>query len=521
MDWAVTAMNLRAYVSGAGSGEYTDFIPFDRPELYKMIGVLFANGLTPKPQFDYWFCLEDKEPLLGSNLISNALRRKNAAKGKTVKAARRWKHFHRYFTVADYRESSKEKQKSDPLWKVRELLDKLNKQATDMWVPGKWVAIDEQRLGFQGASGMKLHISYKGEGGGFQYDVVCDVGYTYSFHFCHGPPPNVGEQYKHLDLSPTARQVVWLASRLPNRWTQIYMDNFFNSQKLFTALLIAEALAHGVARTNGRGVPPSIIQKEEKNKDRTKKLRGTTLTTKLHDSDACPDLFAVSVYDTKPVHILSTAAECVEWIVKEKEVWSNRIKKKAMMKYLRLIIIEDYNMNMNLTNIADQLRGSYWPDQWMRQRKWWWAFFIWSIGVAGVNAYKIYEVLYDKDNAKKMPELPPQWTHARFLEELVYDFIFPGRSKNNVVIDPKSTGNSDLSARTEASSIRSFAVFGQGSNHDEGVYDLRSSIGQKQYLQVVPMVKLSKGALEGGYFRHRLNGMRHNWIPTKEADHCQ
>jgi hypothetical protein len=90
------------------------------------------------------------------------------------------------------------------------------------------------------------------------------------------------------------------------------MDNLFNSQKLFTALHIAEALAHGVARTNRRGVPPLIIQKEEKNKDRAKKLRGMTMAAKLHNSDACPDLFAVSVYDTKPVHILSTAANCVE-----------------------------------------------------------------------------------------------------------------------------------------------------------------------------------------------------------------
>ena len=107
MDWAVTATNLHAYASGAGSGKYTDFIPFDQQELYKMIGVLFANGLTPKPQFDYWFCLEDKEPLLGSNLISNALHRKNSATGKTIKAACRWKHFRRYFTVADYRDSPK------------------------------------------------------------------------------------------------------------------------------------------------------------------------------------------------------------------------------------------------------------------------------------------------------------------------------------------------------------------------------------------------------------------------------
>jgi hypothetical protein len=104
------------------------------------------------------------------------------------------------------------KQKNDPLWTVRELLDELNKQAKDKWVP----AIDEQKLGFQGASGMKLRISYKREGDGFQCDAVCNGGYTYSFYFRHGPPPNVGEHYKHLELSPMARRVVWLASWLPN-----------------------------------------------------------------------------------------------------------------------------------------------------------------------------------------------------------------------------------------------------------------------------------------------------------------
>jgi hypothetical protein len=134
----------------------------------------------------------------------------------------------------------------------------------------------------------------------------------------------------------------------------------------------------------------------------------------------------------------------------------------------------------------------------MRQCKWWWAFFIWAIGVAGVNAYKFYKVLYDKEDAKKMSGFPPRWTHARFLEELVYDFIFPGRSKNNVVIDLELTGN--LDSATEASSICLFAVFGQENIRDEGVYGLRSSIGRKEYLQAVPMVRISKGALERGFF---------------------
>jgi hypothetical protein len=182
---------------------------------------------------------------------------------------------------------------------------------------------------------MKLRISYKREGDGFQCDTVCDAGYTYSFYFRHGPPPNVGEHYKDLELSPTARCVVWLASRLPNRWTRIYMDNLFNSKKLYEAFLYrTEALAHRVAHTNGQGIPPSIIQNEEKNISGAEQLCGTMMAPRLINYDACPNLLAASVYDTKPVRILSSAADCVKWIVKKREVWSDRIQKKAMMKYL-------------------------------------------------------------------------------------------------------------------------------------------------------------------------------------------
>ena len=331
LGWCTTATNLRAYSSGAGAGEYQDFVPFDLAEVYKMIGVLFANGLTPKPLFDHWFCSQEEEPLFGSTMISNALNRKNPVTGKTIKARRRWKHFRRYFTMQDYREVPREQQRKNPLWKVQRLIDELNKQAKDMWVPGIFVAIDEQTIGFQGQSGLKLRISYKQEGDGFQCDAVCDSGYTFSFYFRHGAPPDLDDKYKDLDLSPTARRVVWLAERLPNKWTRIFMDNLFNSQKLFTALHRTQALAHGVARTNGHGIPPSINQREEKNVKLAESMRGTTRAARLHNSDQCPDLFAVSVYDTKPVHILSTVAECVEWIVKERKVWDTTIQRKAMI----------------------------------------------------------------------------------------------------------------------------------------------------------------------------------------------
>ena len=151
------------------------------------------------------------------------------------------------------------------MWKICHLVDHHNKRCKDMWVAGKFLTVNEQTIGFQGMLGMKLRISYKCEGDGFQCDGLCNSGYTFSFWFWHGPLLDLDDKYKNLDLSPTACRVVWLAKRLPNQWGRLYMDNLFNSEKLFSALYMAECLVHGVVRTNGRGFPPSTIQREEKN----------------------------------------------------------------------------------------------------------------------------------------------------------------------------------------------------------------------------------------------------------------
>jgi hypothetical protein len=156
LGWCMTAMNLWAYLSGTGAGKYQDFKPFDLVEVYKMIGILFTNGLTPKPQSDHWFRSQEEEPLFGSTMIRNALNQKNPAMGKTIKVGWHWKHFRHYFTMQDYHKVPWEQQK-----KIRlRLIDEPNKQAKDMWVPGIFVTIDEQTIGFQGQSGLKLQISY-------------------------------------------------------------------------------------------------------------------------------------------------------------------------------------------------------------------------------------------------------------------------------------------------------------------------------------------------------------------------
>ena len=98
LKWVIDATNLRAYSSGAGSGEYKDFLPFNLDEIY---GILFANGLTPKPQFEWWFKNLNEQPLFGNDFVSRELLKKNHATKKMVSGVQHWRHFRRYFTFQD------------------------------------------------------------------------------------------------------------------------------------------------------------------------------------------------------------------------------------------------------------------------------------------------------------------------------------------------------------------------------------------------------------------------------------
>jgi len=123
-------------------------------------------------------------------------------------------------------------------------------------------------------------------------------------------------------------------------------------------------------RTTGCGLPPSVRQLEKKNVKEAQKLRGRTAAAKLVNSSDCPDLFACSVYDTKPIHMLSTVNESMYWVLKKWKVWLAVHREIREIGFLHLNFIDNYNNNMNSTDIADQLHGSYWPDRWMRHRKW-------------------------------------------------------------------------------------------------------------------------------------------------------
>ena len=91
------------------------------------------------------------------------------------------------------------------------------------------------------------------------------------------------------------------------------MDNLFNSRKLYSVAYQIGAICHGVCRTNGPGLCKETVQKIEPDVVKAQRLNGTTKAAILMDEPWCTDLICCSVYDTKPVHLLTTCAEYIDW----------------------------------------------------------------------------------------------------------------------------------------------------------------------------------------------------------------
>jgi hypothetical protein len=82
----------------------------------------------------------------------------------------------------------------------------------------------------------------------------------------------------------------------------------------------------------------------------------------------------------------------LEWIVVEKKVYNVDTQKTEYIRFLRLNVIHKYNHTMGHVDVADQLRGSYRIDIYVRNRKWWWAMMFWAFGtlLTGFRLWRRY-----------------------------------------------------------------------------------------------------------------------------------
>jgi hypothetical protein len=117
-----------------------------------------------------------------------------------------------------------------------------------------------------------------------------------------------------------------------------------------------------VCRKEGHRILVCVFQKEVK-KNEQAAVRGTTKAAVLEGDPEYKDLVAFSVYDTKPVHFLSTAYTNLHWIEIAKKVYNKDSRISIVMKFLHTYIQDSYNHIMSHVDQLDQLRGDYQIDK--------------------------------------------------------------------------------------------------------------------------------------------------------------
>jgi hypothetical protein len=139
----------------------------------------------------------------------------------------------------------------------------------------------------------------------------------------------------------------------------------------------------------------------------------------LEGDPDCPNLVAVSVYDTKPVHFITMVSECIEWVTKSRKVWNAALQALVSMEFLRLNVNDNYNGEMNDVDISDHLRKIYEFNHWLRNKKWWWAIFLYAMEVLLTNAYLVYCSVMDEAGVERAQRR----THYQFLLEIAVAWI--------------------------------------------------------------------------------------------------
>jgi hypothetical protein len=256
--------------------------------------------------------------------------------------------------------------------------------------PAKDLSGDEADCGFQGRHKDKQKIKFKNEGDGYLKDVIVDEdGYAYVWQWRH---EDVAVQH---GLSPLHSRMLGLLDKIDassqenddqgngkggDQWRVVQQDNLYTDERYFSHSWDRRWMMAGVAR-KGK-VPPCVEQHEVTKVDELAAAKGTVkaahrvhkkgpgLREDMHDCD----VVVLSFYDNKPVNMMSTSTEAVEWVKKQRKVYT-ALNGRHTVYFCRLNTIDDYNFGMGFVDVYDRLRTLYRPDRFARRQKWWHAIY--------------------------------------------------------------------------------------------------------------------------------------------------
>lgn len=316
-------------------------------ELYAFIGVHIYMAICTLPQWHmYWSDLY-QQPFVSS-----------------VFSQHRFEQLLRYFYVADPAAAG---HAHDPMWRVRPLIHSLQLSFAHNYLPSRDIALDEAMVAYKGRSPIKQYIPSKPHKWG--YKILCLCSDDYMFHF---------EVHEGKDLHPSEHGATYdTVMKLMHNYQHgnhiLYIDSYFTSPALLTALKEKDILACGSVRSNRKGMP--AIPKAE--------LGALEQGKWLHRQNG--ELNLLVWRDRKDVWLLYNHTSPLA--VAELSRWNDAGEKVDIQCPQS---VHDYFYRARSVDISNQLHYSYPIGR--KSKKCWPRLAWWLIDMCIVNAFKLWSI---------------------------------------------------------------------------------------------------------------------------------
>ena len=258
--------------------------PVTKEEMQTFIGQTLLMGLVKKPTLQmYW----SRDVLYSTPVFPAVMHR-----DRYLLILKFW-HFNNNANAPDPRDPGR-----DRLFKLRPLIDHLEKRFQAVYTMSQGVVLDESLVLWKGRLYFRQYLPLKRATFGIKIYILCEVtGYTYKFRIYAGAQdpahditnmiPEDARQMGKID-----QLVIHMMRALLNLGHTLYVDNYYSSIPLFTYLHDRGTNACGTARKNQ--VPP-VARNAEVAKGESKAWS--------HDA---ADLLCVKFHDKKEVYVLTT-----------------------------------------------------------------------------------------------------------------------------------------------------------------------------------------------------------------------
>lgn len=336
------------------------WVDIDRREMEKFLGLVFLMGLVCKPSIpSYW----SKSPILYTPVFSE------------IMARDKFQGIMRFFHCNDNsQEPARNAPDRDRLYKIRPLVAHLQDRFKNVYIPDKFVAIDESLLLWKGKLVFKQYIPLKRARFGIKLFNVCeDSGYTHLFHIYTGKEDPAFQIQEHLPadaahLTATEKIVVFMTQSLLDKGYHVYMDNWYSGIRLYQYMKQRGTVCCGTLRENR--APLAVRELEVSKEHPVQALRSGNL------------LF-VKWQSSKVVYMLSTIHD-------ERQ---QEVTRRGGQRVNKPSCVVSYNSKMGAVDRADQMIQPY--DATRKTTRWYKKAMIHLLQVSMLNAFIVYKKASD------------------------------------------------------------------------------------------------------------------------------